>query len=292
MNRITVFVWLLALLCSGMVAAQNEPTTWHRSTEPVRVDLHLFRSTHGISLPTAEALQKGNFEFEISHRFYPPIADGIDALYGFDGPVAMRLALAYAVSNRLAATLGRSNVDKNIDLQLKYRSIEMRGRQVSAVVAGRAGMAWNALKTYYFDKELNLVERPKNHKSHFQYYLQAIVNAMPDKRVCLGLVPSYLVNRDIHADRWTNAFTLGTNANVYLDKYFSLIGECSFLLTDKYGRHNPGAVGIEVNTGGHFFKLFVTNQIYLNPSQYLAGAVDPFAHDKIHLGFLITRLLQ
>ncbi len=280
------------MVCFGMSAAQNDSVTWQRNVEPVKVELHLFRSPHGISLPTAEVLHKGNFEFEVSHRFIPPTSDGMDAFYGLDGPIYMRLGLGYAVSNRLLVTLGRSNLDKNIDLQLKYRPLEIKGKQVSGLVAGRAGVAWSALKTYYFDNNLNLIEQPKNYKRHFQYYLQAIVNAMPDKRICLGLVPSYLVNRDIRIGPWKNAFTLGTNGNIYFDRYFALIGEWSFVLTDKYGRHNPGAVGIEIKTGGHFFKIFVTNQTYLNPSQYLAGAEDSFAHDRLHLGFLITRLLQ
>jgi|WetSurMetagenome_2_1015567.scaffolds.fasta_scaffold37999_3 hypothetical protein len=294
MKRLVLSLGVMLICATGVVYAQNDAVGWHRSTDTVKLELHLFRSPHAVSLPTAETLQKGNFEFEISHRFVPYISDGIDALYGFDGPVYMRLALAYAVTNHILVTLGRSNIDKNIDLNLKYRLLELKNKHLPTLVAVRAGAAWNALRTYYLDSLHNEIEQPKNYRRHFQYYLQGMINTMPHKKVGLGLVPSYLINRDIYVGKWKNAFVLGANANIYLNRMFSVIGEWSFLLTDKseYDRHNPGSIGIELNTGGHFFKVFVTNQVYLNSSQYLDGATDVFARKKIHLGFLITRLIQ
>jgi hypothetical protein len=49
------------------------------------------------------------------------------------------------------------------------------------------------------------------------------------------------------------------------------------------------AVGFELETGGHFFKMMVTNSVYLNPSTYLAGSDFPAADDQWRLGFIITR---
>ena len=55
--------------------------------------------------------------------------------------------------------------------------------------------------------------------------------------------------------------------------------------------HDAGALGIELETGGHFFKIVVTNSIRLNQAQYLAGAFSPFEPGEWRLGFNITRLL-
>jgi hypothetical protein len=55
--------------------------------------------------------------------------------------------------------------------------------------------------------------------------------------------------------------------------------------------YNSLAFGIELETGGHFFKLFVTNNVNINTAQYLAGADKKFGKESIRLGFLITRLL-
>jgi hypothetical protein len=56
--------------------------------------------------------------------------------------------------------------------------------------------------------------------------------------------------------------------------------------------HDAGAFGIELETGGHFFKVFLTNSVRLNPSQYLMGTDFPFESSEWRLGFAITRLLS
>jgi len=84
-NSIT-FILLALLMWSVSGLSQERKVRWKRSQSSKRVELQLFHSTQAINLPTAESLQRGDFEFEISHRSVPPITEGIDALYGLDGP--------------------------------------------------------------------------------------------------------------------------------------------------------------------------------------------------------------
>ena len=106
MRTILVSIVILLFFVSGIFAQAR----WKRTGQS-QPDMQLFHSTYLINLPTAETLQKGDFEFEISHRFVPPVNEGKDALYGLDGPVNVRIALGYAISNKLVATLARSNVN-------------------------------------------------------------------------------------------------------------------------------------------------------------------------------------
>jgi hypothetical protein len=78
---------MLVLIISFPLSAQK--VKWQRS-QTVAPALALFHSSHAINLPTAETLQKGDFEFEISHRFVPPMSEGYDALWGLDGPAHIR----------------------------------------------------------------------------------------------------------------------------------------------------------------------------------------------------------
>lgn len=52
------------------------------------------------------------------------------------------------------------------------------------------------------------------------------------------------------------------------------------------------SVGLEIETLGHVFKLLATNQVRMNPTQYLEGT--PFGYDKDawHFGFNITRVFH
>ena len=52
-----------------------------------------------------------------------------------------------------------------------------------------------------------------------------------------------------------------------------------------------GTFGVELETRGHFFKIVLTNQNRLNPTQFLSGTEFDFKPDEWRLGFNITRIL-
>ena len=66
------FLFLITIiLLPRYTFGQEEHPVWKRSETEENLDLHLFRSTQSINLPTAETLEKNNLQFEISHRFIP-----------------------------------------------------------------------------------------------------------------------------------------------------------------------------------------------------------------------------
>ncbi len=265
------------LAAHSVVWAQSAPG-WKR-TEAKPRDLQLFHSPHAINLPTAETLQKGDFEFEISHRFVPQIDDS-EQLFGLDGPVNMRFALGYAPSNRMIVTLGRSNYNDNVDLAVKYKGLQIHHAKAPILVALQGGAAWNTAE---------ISGRDKTDSKNFQYFGQAVINTLISKKLGLGLVPSYLHNTDILCECTESSVLIGTYAQVYLGKMWSVLGEGNFTVDGLRDQYDSMSFGLELETGGHFFKLFLTNNNRINPSQFLAGAD---LESDLRLGFVITRLLK
>ncbi|MGD9898820.1 MAG: DUF5777 family beta-barrel protein [Calditrichaceae bacterium] len=278
------YVLMLAIVFGMFVSldAQDKKIRWQRSRTLTEPDLQLFHSTQSVNLPTAETLQKGDFEFEISHRFFPTINEGPDTFYGLDGPVNMRLALGYAINNRMIVTLGRSNVSDNVDLQFKYKFLQLRGEKLPVLVAGRVGAAWNT----------EVGGRDKGDPDNFQYYGQLIINTLIKKRFGIGVVPSYLYNSNIYDDNVQDSFTMGLNGQYYVSSVWSVLAEWNPTVTGWRSSHNPVSFGIELETGGHFFKIILTNSYLLNPSQFLTGADIDFNDTEWRIGFNITRLLK
>jgi hypothetical protein len=61
---------------------------------------------------------------------------------------------------------------------------------------------------------------------------------------------------------------------------------------ERVGLENDAAtVGVELETRGHHFKLLLTNQARMNPTQHLGGTATDFEPDTWRFGFNITRLL-
>ena len=276
-NRLILFILIVVTLFKLL---SGQDIKWKREAG-VTPELALFHSTHVINLMTGETLQKGDFEFEVSHRFIPPIKEGYDAFWGLDGPANIRLALGYAPTDHMVLTLGRSNVTDNLDLQLKYKAAQIRHDIFPSIIAFNLGVAWNT----------EVGDRSKGDSRNFQYYAQLIYNTLIINKIGIGLVPSYLYNSALTTEEIKYSFTMGTYLQYYFSSAWSILLEWNPTVTGWRDSYNSVSMGIELETGGHFFKIFVTNNDLINMSQFLAGADKKFSDGDVRLGFMITRLL-
>ena len=272
----------IALASAGSAEGQ---VRWQRGAAKVDVGVHVFRSTQSFNLPTAETLQRGNWEFEISHRFLPALSSGTKGLWGLDGPVYMRLARGDAITDKMIATIARSNFRDNVDLSLKVKALQLKSRVLATVVALKAGVGWNT-------EVLDLPERRTGDSRNRQYYAQLIFNTQIHKKLAFGVVPSYLYNFAILSDDIEHAFVVGLYGQWYLGSLFSVLAEWNISASGYYFGYDASSIGIELGTGGHFFKILVTNSTALNPTQFLPGTTTDFSTDEWRLGFNVTRILD
>ncbi len=282
MRTATIFL-AIALLFTSITFAQDPSPTWQRSRTPVQPEIRVLHSRCAINLPTTETLDQGLFHFEVGHRFFPTIENGEDHLFGLDGPANIRLGFGYAPTDRLLIILGRSNERDNLDLQGKYKLYTDKVRNCPWSVAVQAGAAWNTA---------HRLDRSVDANQNFQYYAQAVGNILFEDLVGVGVVPSFLYNSNIDLADREELFAAGLYLQVYVTKTASIIGEWTPDISGTALSKDPIAFGVELETGGHFFKVFATNSLSINPSLYLAGTHFETKPDEWRLGFLITRILQ
>jgi hypothetical protein len=79
-SAIVPFGLVALLLVPRVGEAQIRPARWQRSSEATAIPITVFHSPQSANLPTAETLQRGELQFEISHRFVPTFSDGFDAV--------------------------------------------------------------------------------------------------------------------------------------------------------------------------------------------------------------------
>ena len=247
----------------------------------------VFHSTQSANLHTAELLPPGSWLFEISHRFFPPVSEGADALWGIDGSALIRLGLTYQVTDRLMLGIVRTNLDDNLGLDARFGlgATDVGGTTVKAALAG--GVAVNTGVRPLSNPSQNQLRED----NEVQLYAQVLFNALLGNRVAVGLAPSYLRNPRLLDLESEDAVALGIHAQAYLADAVSVFGEWIVSEEIPSQEHDSGTFGIEFETRGHFFKLLVTNQTRPNPTQYLGGSPNPFEADELRLGFNITRLL-
>jgi hypothetical protein len=272
---------MLPLILFPLTVSATEPS-WQRQGEPTSATKIPFHSTQAIVLPTAEPLDRGMLLFEISHRFLPRFSDGHEAMWGLDGPANIRFGLGYGLSERLTVTIGRSNLRDNYDLSFKYDLLHSDAGPFPMAAALQLGTAWNT----------SVPQRDAGNDRNFQQFAQFIVNAAFSERLSVGLVPSYLHNYDINADNADHEMTLGIYSRFQTTRIMALLAEWNLAKESYYYSSDPVSLGLELETGGHFFKMVASNSTELNLSQYLPGASERADPKNWHFGFLITRLLK
>ncbi len=289
-HTVRALLVMVLVVVSGAVAQPS----WQASEPTVELPVEILSAVQMANLPTTTTLGRGDFFYEISHRFHPTIDEGYDANFGLDGPVSMRTALSYGLSDCWMLTIGRSNVLDNLDVTSKWRFYERDSESLPLAVAVSVGLALNS------DMPA-IVDRGATDADNLQLIAQAVANTVIlDGRLGLGLVPSYVHNSAIFAVEKQHTITLGTFARYELNPMWGLFVEFSpalegyqgILLPGESGRsHDSLALGTALSTGGHDFYLFATNNTRLNATQYLVGAPTDAAPSNWHLGFGITRHL-
>ncbi len=240
----------------------------------------IFHSTHSANLPTVETMRGGNLMFEISHRFQP-VSGGATGLWGLDGPINNRLGLSFAPADRIVLGVLRTNHEDNLELNAKTRFIDAGREGFRVKLGAMAGVAWNT--------DPFVTEGAEDNEA--QYYAQIMANLGLGERFAMAVVPTYLRNPRIRDVEIANAFVLGLHAQAWISGPFSVIGEWIISEERTDMEYDTGTFGVEIETRGHFFKLVVTNQDRMNPTQFLGGTPTPFSADDLRLGFNITRLL-
>ncbi len=265
---------------------------------------NVFASTQSATLPTARALSAGDFLIEISHRF-GYLSDGASDLWGLDGFVLNRLGLAFAPHDHFSVGILRSNSLDNTELNARLTGPALDFATVPVEFALQTGVAWN-LQVEKDDHEGHQHTPPPGgaadigarddelaEENEMQAYAQLIANAMLGGRFAIGAVPTLLWNPRILSHDPETTVSVGVNGQLYLDDSWSLFGEWIFSEAREDQEYDSGSFGVEIRTRGHFFKLVVTNQHEMNPTQTLAGAAEDFLDaGSWRFGFNIQRRLR
>ncbi len=206
----------------------------------------VFHSVQSANLPTAETLVEGEWLFEISHRFLPPISDGASALWGLDGGGTIRLGLTYAVSDRAMLGVLRSNLDDNLEFNAKFGAYEGGSEALPFKLGVMAGVALNT--------DPFLIEGAEDNEA--QLYGQLMINVLVGDRLAIGVVPTYLRNPRIRDFDAENTFALGLHGQVYVSRSVSFLTEWIVSEEQAENTNDGGHVVVADDLYGGSYRLF------------------------------------
>ncbi|HKL88563.1 MAG TPA: DUF5777 family beta-barrel protein [Salinibacter sp.] len=242
-----------------------------------------------INLPTDRTLAAGNWLFLIGHRFNSPVNVGYSGFYGLDSGATMYLSLGYAFTDRLLATLARSDLDDNVELEARYGLVHETNPNWPVGLAVQGTVNWLT------------VDRPGQRRwraAAFKYTGQLTLTRTVADRIGLAVVPGVTLNPSEGRDGEGALATLGLGARWKVEEKVALVGEWTPVLAGpsriRSSRYHTWAAGVELTTAGHVFQIVMSNGLGLTTDQYLrGGSLNGNVLDgNVRLGFNIFRILD
>jgi hypothetical protein len=230
---------------------------------------------------------QGNLLFLISHHF-GALNTGYENLYGLK-QATIRLGLEYGVTRWLGIGAGL-NTDRNTwDGFLKFKVLRQSTGSRNMPVSVNFFTNTAIYTTKWADPD-----RDNLFTSRISYTFQAIIARKFGNLLSLQLVPSMVHKNLVPASADKNdIFTLGAGGRIKISDRVSINAEYHHLFknqvvsTDVY---DSFSVGVDIETGGHVFQVFLTNAYGEYEQAFLTETDGKWSNGDIFLGFNISRI--
>jgi len=270
-TRLTTVAFILAFISSGLLNAQDEPT-------PV---VPAFETILLIDNQTTTNPYKGQLIFDIQHRFSQ--IKEINDLFGLFGSANTRLGVNYGVTDKIMLGFGTTRTFMLQDVRWKYSILTQNSKiPISLSYSGNAVLDARADKYFGPEEDYKFVYRVSSLN-------QLIVSTRIGNKVSLQVAPTYV---------WFNAVPEGyNNANAAINfagrfqvlGFHSIICEYTQPLLEADKEVYPNlALGVEIGTSTHSFRVFASNYNSIIMNQGIAyNDKNPWEGD-FQFGFNIS----
>ena len=270
------FQFALAIVSFSAWAQEADSVAAPKIDKPERA---AFQSTWLIDNPTGVVASKGTLTFDIQHRF-GVIKSGNNDMLGIWGPSNIRLALSYAISNRITLGFGTTKDSRMQDFNIRAALVrQTRSGRVPVSLSFYGNTVIDARPSEFFPKSSN----------RLSYFGQLLIMRRFSHAVSLQVAPSFshynIVDKSLSNDQFAVAFggkvSISDKTAILLD-YSQPFGQNS---------DNPGlALGIEMSTSAHAFQVFVGNYNGIVPQKNYLLNQNKLSESQFLIGFNINRL--
>lgn len=292
--RKTIYTSLILLLFGTLQAQDDLGAMLDESEEVAKLEKvsATFKGTRLINFHTCELAGKRTLDFRISHHF-GDINSGYKDFYGLDGGATIRLALEYSYDGKLQFGLGRSNMGKTYDGFVKYKLMaQTKEKGMPLTITLFSGAYYNSGKDP--NKDITGIDRYQYTSNRLAYATQIIFARKFSKSFSAQLAPVYVHYNlvDYKADN-NDVFSLAfatrlkiSNRTAFTFEYAKNLNK--FSSVTKY--YDSVGAGIEIETGGHVFSMYLTNSAGMIESQFIGRNTSTWKNGGIKLGFNISRV--
>lgn len=271
----TLLLLILLGFASGPLQAQlaRERVVADRPVE------NTFFSQKMALLQTTESISKQEMLFSIMHVF-GPVDAGIQEFWGLDTYANIRLGLEYGFTDDVSIGIGRSKLDKSVEVRTKVRL--MRQMESGSVPVSVAIIANTAIDTRELAYDPTFGDRLS--------FMGSVLAARKfNDRFSAQLAPTFTHFNLVRADQENTAISVGLVTRYRYEPNRAIGLEATpVLMGANSGTFTHWAVNYEMETGGHVFQLFLSVGDGLS-EQY---AITRSYSKPLRFGFNVNRIFR
>lgn len=288
MKKIILIFVVLAFLSSVVKAQSLEDILDDKLKDSTKIEYTTtsFKTVRIINSHSIKSPAKGNLMFIISHRFGLYDA-GFSDFFGLD-QATIRLGFDYGINDRFSIGIGRSTYKSNYDFFVKYKllrqSTGFKTMPISLSVLGMTNITSDEFND--FSKEYDFLHR-------VSYVTQLLIARKLNDRLTLQLIPTYIHKNIVPTSKHDNdLFAIGIGGRFKIVNRISLTGEYHYRLNENSDEdyYNSLSIGVNLETGGHVFQLFISNSSNIYDAAYITETAYSWLENEILFGFNISRV--
>jgi len=266
---------LLIIFALAPVVAQEE------EDKPIRPP---FETVTLIDNHTTVNPYQGSFTIEIQHRFSE--IKSVSDLFGIYGTANTRLALSYGITDRIMVGFGTTKGNKLQDLEWKVNILtQTRSGKIPVSLSYMGNTVLNAGDKSNFGPEADykFIHR-------LSYLHQLIVSRKFGQKFSFQLAPTFTYFNAIEDGYNNGNFSLYAGGRLQVLGMNSIIFEYDqpFFVPDNVTVYPNMALGVEIGTSTHAFRVFASNYNYLVKNYNVVYNTNNPLDGKFQFGFNIS----
>lgn len=291
MKKILIPICLLAMPIMAFSQGENDDIFEDILNEK-EYEITTFETTRLINGHTTEIVGQRSLDFRINHRFWD-INGGINEWFGLDGPGAIEMAFDYAYGDKFQFGIGRTNVNKFVNMYGKYRI--MRQTTDNSNPLSITGVA-KVSGTVREDND----GRFEKFSNRLVYTTQLHFARKFNKKLSLQIGPVYSHYNLVDSQQYNNDnFGLLFLGRYKMFKRAAITWEYNFRLNTIDNRsndnsiyHNSIGLGFDIETGGHVFQVFINNSFSTEEPEAYFKTQSDITKGELRFGFNISRVFH
>lgn len=280
----------LLMLSSLTILAQDDLMSLFQDDEKTSTEYTTaaFKASHIILGQSIENAPNGALTFVIQHHF-GRINDGWYEFWGLD-QANIRFGFEYGITDWLSLGLGRTSIEKTFDGSVKVKLLRQstgaKNMPLSVSYFGNMGISslkWaDTSRTNYFTSRMSFVN-------------QLLIARKFSSNLTLQLTPTFVHRNLVETTEDQNdVWSIGAGGRYKVSQRISINAEYYYLLpgttADEF--YDSFSIGVDLETGGHVFQLFLTNSVAMLEQQFIPETTGNWLDGDIHIGFNINRNFQ